>query len=178
MGTLEMSMIGKTLILSLSLVVGMLRFCDSASAEWQGTVWGMSLEDAEKSFRIPHGRGGEDGEVLVFNYATGNLAFENGVLHFNYRDWLDQISMALVNPEECNKLFDTYRRLYGTPVSDKTDHDSDYPTGPDGYVRTAIWHDPIRNNRILLTAKNGCWVYYSPLYRPRPARLTPAPGDL
>lgn len=174
-----MSTIWRPVIVSLSLVVGVLRFSDSASADWQGTVWGMSLEQAEKSFRIPHGRGGEDGEALVFDYATGNIAFENGVLHFNYRDWLDQISMSLVNAQECARLFDTYRRVYGRPVSDEMKHDFDYPNGLDAAViRTATWHDPIRNNRIILTTKNGCWIYYSPLFPSRPSRLTPEPGGL
>jgi hypothetical protein len=172
-----MTAIWKSVALSLNLATAILGFSDGASADWQGTVWGMTFDEADKSFRVPHGRGGQYGEVLVFNYATGNIAFENGVLHFNYRDWLDQISMSLVNSEECDKLFDTYRSVYGNPVSDKK-YDPDYPNVPDAYVRTAIWHDPSHNNRIMLTTKDGCWVYYSPLPNPRPAKLIPAPGGL
>lgn len=172
-----MSTTWKSVALSLNLVTWILGFSESASADWQGTVWGMTFDEADKRFRIPHGRGGQYGEVLVFSYVTGNLAFENGVLHFNYRDWLDQISMSLANPEECDKLFDTYRRVYGNPESDSK-YDPDYPNDPDAYIRTATWDDPNHNNRIMLTTKDGCWVYYSSLPSPRPARLVPAPGGL
>ena len=48
-----------TFVLWLALVVGIVGFSDCASADWQGTVWGMSREEANKSFRIPH-RGGEE----------------------------------------------------------------------------------------------------------------------
>jgi hypothetical protein len=71
---------------SLSLVAGILGFSASASADWQGTAWGMSSEDAAKSFRIPH-RKPRPEEVfdqkakLVFDaFTTGNIVFEGGVL--------------------------------------------------------------------------------------------------
>ena len=41
-------------VLWLALVAGILGFSNSASADWQDTVWGMSVEEAHKAFRVPH----------------------------------------------------------------------------------------------------------------------------
>jgi hypothetical protein len=48
-----MHTICKSVVVSLPLVTEILGSSNTAFADWQGTVWGMSVEKADKSFRVP-----------------------------------------------------------------------------------------------------------------------------
>jgi hypothetical protein len=160
----------------LALVVGIVGFSNSACADWQGTVWGMSVEEADKSFRIPHKKPVPwegDSEKLEFDeYTTGNIAFDRGYLAFEHNR-LVAWGMSLKNTGQCDGLFETYRSIYGSPVSDDKDRSG----------RIAIWHDASHNNQIYLQATYEhdelltCNLIYMPL-NPLPVKLTPAPGGL
>ena len=72
---------GERVVLWLALVTGILGFSNSASADWQGTVWGMSFEEANKSFGIPHTnaphhllREGDSGMLLFDKYTAGKYS--------------------------------------------------------------------------------------------------------
>jgi len=62
------------------MVVGILGFSGSASADWQGLVWGMSRKEADNSFQVPHDR---ERHQLWFNYTAGNFAFDMGKIWFD-----------------------------------------------------------------------------------------------
>ena len=49
-----MSTMSKPALPGLALVAGIAGFSASASADWQGRVWGVSVEEADKAFRVPH----------------------------------------------------------------------------------------------------------------------------
>ena len=109
-----------TFVLWLALVVGIVGFSDRASADWQGTVWGMSREEANKGLRIPH-RDGEEFNPYTYtnfdSYTTDDLTFSSGALVF-LRDRLARITMNLTNAGQCDSLLETLRRIYGKPASD------------------------------------------------------------
>jgi hypothetical protein len=182
-----MSTIWKSVVVSLTLMTAMLCFSATASADWQGAVWGMSLEDVGKSFRIPH-RKPRPGEIfdpkakLVFDtYATGNIVFEGGVLDFE-DGGLVQIRMQLKWPDQCDSLSEALSRIHGKPANDAT-----FGQSPRGgfWGHNTEWIDEKRNNRIVLSnAWNfRCEIFYTRLDRPRPVnapptKLTPAAGGL
>ena len=173
------------------LVVATLSFSESASADWQGTVWGMSMEEADKNFRVPHKKGvpwPRYSGALDFDYTTGNIVFERGQLHFDQYG-LTLITMSLRNREQCDSLFDTYHKIYGNP--DPVFGDIKVPYNapsydlPEYYMRSATWHDESHNNLIRLIynhgpieLERGCFVYYSALHQPPPPKLVPAPNGL
>jgi len=178
--------------LGLALTSGMLWSVGSASADFQGLVWGMSREQAAKSFKLPH----ENDEFLSFEYKTGNMNFNGGWVLFDHLGRLVGIEMTLNPKDYCESLFDTYRKIYGRPVSDQTKDRN----------RVAIWHNRSQNNKIQLYSswiewtgprhlspfdREGpnyflCQISYQPLkpltesdrYHPPPVKLTPAPGGL
>ena len=164
------------LVLFLALLAGIVGFSGSAFADWQGTVWGMTAEEADKSFRIPHRKPVPwegDSEKLEFDeYTTGNIAFDHGYLAFEY-DRLVAWGMSLKDTGQCDSLFETYRSIYGNPASDDKDRSG----------RIAIWHDASHNNQIFLQTTSQhdelltCSVIYMPL-NPPPTKLTPEPGGL
>ena len=190
-----MSTILEWVVLWLALVGGMLGFSRSASADWQGTVWGMSLEAADKSFSVPHRRAapwqGDSGKLDFDDYTTGNIDFVRGYLEFK-DDKLIDLGMYLRYAMECDSLFDTFKSLYGKPESDrKKPNVSSYD--PQGYIRRAIWVDQSHNNKILLqySTSRSCQIMYMPLksppglappavvpFEPSDIKLTPAPGGL
>jgi hypothetical protein len=159
--------------MSLTLVAGILGFSASASAGWQGAEWGMSQQEVDKSFRIPHTPG-----APLFDYTTGNISFHGGFLDFDSDGGLNRIGLILDNKmlPGCEDLFGIYRNIYGNPVSDEKRPDE----------HEAIWHDPSHNNKITVRAERHgndnsisfCGVYYEPLAPLAKPKLTPAPGGL
>lgn len=182
-----MCTIWKSVVLSLTLMAAMMCFSASASADWQGAVWGMSVEDVGKNFRIPH-RKPRPGEIfdqkakLVFDtYTTGNIVFEGGVLDF-VDGGLVQIRMQLKWPDQCESLSEALSRIHGKPANDAT-----FGQSPRGgfWGHNTEWIDERQNNRIVLSnAWNfRCEIFYTSLDRPRPVnapptKFTPAPGGL
>ena len=183
-----MTTVSEPVVRGLALIVGILSFLGSASADWQGLVWGMSREAAQKSFRLPHSNPPPAGYYqLRFDYTTGNIVFSPNSVIFDRHDRLEKITLNLAAKEDCESLFDVYRNIYGKPVSDHTVMDP-FPT------RTMLWYDPSKNNKI--TVEHGweiesgnprtwkCSVYYEPFRPlsepppPPPAKLTPKPGGL
>jgi hypothetical protein len=168
-------------VLWLALTTGMLCFVGKASADWQGTVWGMSEEEANKAFRVPHNYDPHAGSLanapIPFEYRTGNIFFPTAFLQFDYHGRLVEIQMTLSTPEECGELINTYRSIYGEPVSDRKK-----PTS--AFRREVTWHDSSHNNKIRVVSAHVCSVYYDPLeplkppIKPPPIKLTPTPGGL
>jgi len=171
----------------LALAAGMLCFSYSASADWQGAQWGMSVEEVGKSFQIPH-RNPRPGEIfdrrgkLVFDtYTTGNIVFEGGVLDFE-DGGLVQIRMQLKWPDQCDSLSEALSRIHGKPAKDAT-----FAQSPGGgfWGHNTEWIDQPRNNRIVLSnAWNfRCEIFYTrlnltPPPNAPPVRLDPAQGGL
>ncbi len=182
-----MSTIWKSVVVSLTLVTAMLGFSATASADWQGAVWGMSVKDVGKSFQIPH-RKPRLGEIfdqkakLVFDtFTTGNIIFEGGALDFE-DGGLVQIRMQLKWPDQCDSLSEVISRIHGKPTNDATF--GQFPKGG-FWGHNTEWIDEKRNNRIILSNAWSfrCEIYYTRFDRPRPInappiKLTPAPGSL
>jgi len=170
-----------------ALVAGILGFSISASADWQGAAWGMSVEEVGKSFQVPHRRP-RAGEIfdrrgmLVFDgYTTGNIVFEGGVLDFE-DGGLVQIRMQLKWPDQCDSLSEALTRIHGKPVKEAT-----FGQSPKGgfWGHNTEWIDEKRNNRIVLAnAWNfRCEIFYTrlnaaPPHNAPPVTLTPAQGGL
>ena len=169
----------RVVVLWLALTTGMLCYVGKALADWQGTVWGMSEEEANKAFLIPHSYDPHEGSLMnapiPFEYRTGNMFFPTAFLQFDHHGRLVEIEMALSTPEECGELINTYRSIYGDPVSDRKNLT---------FKRQVTWHDPSHNNKIRVVSAHVCYVYYDPLkplkppIKPPPIKLTPAPGGL
>jgi len=164
------------------LVAGALVFVlasSPASADWQGTVWNSSVEQADKDFRVPHrpptsaeisnlsdAFGG--GEIkFAFDYTTGDLAFHHGALLF--RDGkLHAISMRLIESAHCDKLIGILRRIYGPPAKEQE--------GPRSSQRIT-WYDEKNHNQVYLgyekytSVDDYCYLRYEPF-------IVPAPGQL
>jgi hypothetical protein len=168
-----------TFVLWLALVVGVVGFSGRASADWQGTVWGMSREEANQSFRIPH-RDGEEFNPYTYtdfdSYTTDSLIFSSGALVF-LRDRLARITMNLKNAGQCDSLLETLQHIYGKAVSDGKKPILGY------FVEhTVIWDDAGNDNKITLKhyyiSESVCRVVFEPLEPPPSIKLTPAPGGL
>jgi hypothetical protein len=169
----------QTFVLWLALVVGIVGFSDRASADWQGTVWGMTREEANKGFRIPH-RDGEEFNPYTYtnfdSYTTDDLTFGSGALVF-LRDRLARITMNLTNAGQCDSLLETLRRIYGKPASDGKKPILGY------FVEHIVtWDDAGNDNKITLKhyyiSESVCRVVFEPLEPSPPIKLTPAPGGL
>ena len=162
----------KAVVLPLALVAGITNFSNGASAGWQGTVWGMSPEEADKSFRIPHHPAGpvqfdEMAKLAFDTYATGNIFFGDGVLDFK-DGGLFEIRMALKWADKCDSLFDVLRGIYGKPETD----DVIEPAKGDLGARFTEWMDENHNNRIYLAnwrAFGLCDVHYTRYTLPNPS---------
>jgi hypothetical protein len=154
-----------------------------ASADWQGTVWGMSRKEVDKTLqRIPHTKDGS------FNYTTGNIEFDLGLALFDETGGLVDIGMRLKNMEQCEELFGVYRSIYGSPVSDEKRPFDDFGNVTEQHHTE--WHDASHNNKITINSRKSldgpiitCAVNYEPLKplpEPKLARrtLNPAPGGL
>jgi len=98
-----MPTIWKPVVTTLTLVAGILGFSNSAFAGWQGTSWGMSVEEAARSFQIPHHvptppwdyldryRGGEMWGVLFDEYTASDLKFINGKLFKDGKEFSNNV---------------------------------------------------------------------------------------
>jgi hypothetical protein len=160
-----MNTIWKAAIASLALMTGILCCTQNASADWQGTVWGMSVEAADKSFRIEHSKTpldinacGRPGlSCLYFNY-TATLEF-TGWLEFRH-DKLDAIHMKLEHSSQCDELMDALRRIHGKPAKESTRP-----------FHEIMWYNEKRHNEVRVwydtNAALGydCNLLYTPLIR-------------
>jgi hypothetical protein len=151
-------------------------FSGSASADWQGTVWNMTVEAADKNFRVPH-RAPTPREIydwaerkLVFTYTAGDLNFDHGALLFKDGK-LDGISMRLREPlRHCNKLVEILRRTYGAPAKEAPDK-----LNP-GSRHFITWYDEKTHNQIDLEYRmpnplgfrEFCLLSYEPFILPAP----------
>jgi hypothetical protein len=163
------------LVLRLALVAGMLGFSQSACADWQGTVWGMSLEEANKNFRIPHSITPLDLPAcdprrlscLYFDY-TATLEF-TGWLEFTDNK-LAAIDMKLKDPSQCDELMDVLRQIHGTPAKERTNTDR---TGERPF-HEITWYDAKNHNRIRVWYDSNaalgyyCNLRYTPFIRSFP----------
>jgi hypothetical protein len=156
-----------------------------ASADWQGTVWGMSEKEVHNKLQgLSHAKDGS------FNYTTGNIEFDHGGYSFDPdTGGLVMISMRLKNMERCEELIGVYRSIDGNPVSDEK-KPFDVLNYPNAIERFIAWHDASHNNKITInTARSPiggpvitCGVTYEPIPKPElelaPGPLAPAPGGL
>lgn len=185
--------------MGLLLLLGLAAFSGNRAAQWEGTYWGMPIDKADRSFRIPHRKGppwpGSSETGLTFGgYTTGNTTFEKGYLEFE-NDKLVVRGMSLADASNCSSLFETLRRQYGKPVYETTWNDFEqWPAHPTS-THQAWWEDPASNNRITLKNVSDpdfatCDLMYEPL-KPlpgthghmelppvKPAKLAPAPGGV
>jgi hypothetical protein len=158
----------------------MLGFSNDAAADWQGTVWGMSPEEANKNFRIPHHPPPIGLGTLMFDtYTAGNLDFIMGQLYFSEGNKLYEIAMQLKDPSRCDELIETLRQMYGKPAQDKVEQKFSTRTGQ--YLDTEnhlTWYDKKNRNEISLrylkwsgSIGPDCFLSYK-LF------IAPAPGSL
>lgn len=169
-------------VLSLALMAAVTGLSGGASADWQGTKWGMSTNDADRSFRIPHKPNPNwvaddtfstlDGK-FTFDYVTGNVAFKQGELVFDRDGRLYAIQMVLENAWQCDSLRETLRSIYGTVASDETKQSM----SDSGTWQSTVWYDKANNNKVTLGHyKWGCRVYYEPIDPLPTVKLTPRPN--
>jgi hypothetical protein len=153
-----------------------------ALADWQGTVWNSSPEEADKAFLVPHRASTQTefqnyfGEApIVFDaYQVGDLAFTKG--HLNFRDGrLYQIWMSLKDPRLCEKLIAVLKVTYGTPAKDET---TLFPGDPPDH--DVSWYDQKQNNQVnvfyrrypaALNYDDDCDLKYEPFVAPSPGQL-------
>jgi hypothetical protein len=155
----------------------------AALADWQGTVWNSSPEQADKAFLVPHRAPTQaefqnyfgEAPIVFDDYQVGDLAFHNG--HLNFQDGkLYEIWMSLKNPFKCEKLITVLQVTYGKPAEDETV--SSFPGDPpDHYV---TWHDQTHNNEVKVINRRypGALNYdddsdlkYEPFVIPSPGQL-------
>jgi len=135
----------------------------------------MSVEEADKSFRIPHSITPLDLPAcdvsrlrcLYFNYTAG-LEF-TGLLEFTDNK-LNAIDMKLKDPYQCDELMDALRRIHGKPAKERTNKE-----GTDERPFHEItWYDEKNHNRILVwydtNVASGyyCNLLYTPFIRSFP----------
>jgi hypothetical protein len=181
----------KSVVVSLALMTGAPGFSGNASADWQGTTWGMSPEEADKALRIPHyqfDQGKPVGKDLKFDsYVTGNVSFKGGGLKFKDGK-LSEIAMYL-SDGRCDDFLGVLTNIYGKPGRDIKDPEDSEET----FMRDIIWSDVKNNNQVSLNyfqvVKDHfewCQLSYKPVSTPltdpfstlRRQPLAPAPGDL
>jgi len=166
-----------------ALVLAILCLTGMALADWQGTVWNSSPEQADKAFLVPH-RAPTQAEFqnyfgeapIVFDeYQVGDLAFHKG--HLNFRDgMLYQIWMSLKDPSLCEKLIAVLKVTYGTPAKDETR--PLFPGNPPNHDVT--WYDQKQQNQVdvfykkypaALNFDDDCDLRYEPFVVPSPGQL-------
>jgi len=147
----------------------------SAFADWQGTVWNMSFEEADKSFRIPHHMRTPDDRRLWFTYTVNNLEFEWGALEFSADGKLFAIGMRLKEPTDCDQLMEVLRRIYGKPAKEEM-----HERRPGALDNWMIWYDEKNHNEVKANyisyggppfLEPDCFLTYRPV-------VVPAPGSL
>jgi hypothetical protein len=162
-------------------------FTGNASADWQGTAWNMTVEEADKNFRIPHHtldraeRQGlllsQDETPLGFTYATGFLDFGWGILRFHKEGKLSGIELKLKQPTQCDKLMEVLRRIYGKPAKDEALEfkNEKYNFGS---VHKLTWYDEKNHNEVTVKYREyappiepDCWLFYDPFIVPPPGSL-------
>lgn len=96
----------------------------SASADWQGTKWGMTAEQViaatKKAVEINSDRGLDSrAEIAAYKmpYVAAGITF-TAYLRFDAKTFgLTSVSLIPNNNADCFKLFDTLQQKYGEPVS-------------------------------------------------------------
>jgi hypothetical protein len=156
----------------------------SSFADWQGTVWNSSPQQADKDFLVPHRAPNQEefqnyeGEAaIVFDdYRVGDLAFGKG--HLDFRDGkLHQIWMSLKDPSLCDKLIAVMQAEYGAPAKDET-FPRPFPDEPPD--RFLTWYDIKNHNQVslnnikypgALNFDDDCDLKYEPFIVPSPGQL-------
>jgi hypothetical protein len=153
----------------------------TAFADWQGTVWNSTAQQADKEFHVPHrvptqpeAQNWFGAAAIVFdNYQMSDMGFQKGALLFKDGK-LSAIWMKLKEALLCEKLITTLQATYGNPAKDEKTLP---PESPDHYV---TWYDQKNNNQINviyrkypsdLNLDDDCDLKYEPLVVPSPVQL-------
>jgi hypothetical protein len=163
--------------------VGIIASSTPASADWQGTTWGSTVEETNKRFTIEHDdptigtrydyRNGKmvlgyHGQITFDHYAIDKFVFKDGALLFEGEDKLSAIRMSLKKPADCETLIAAMRSLYGTPSKEEN-----RPLGEnsDKSSHSITWRDPAHHNethinyitwRKELSDFDTCEMIYTP----------------
>jgi hypothetical protein len=164
--------------------VGVTVLSTPASADWQGTTWGNTVEETNKNFTIQHddptigttydNHNGKmvlvyHGQIAFDEYAVDNFVFKDGALLFVGEDKLSAIRLSLKKPADCETLIAAMRSQYGTPVKEEN---SPFRENSDKSSHSITWYDPAHHNEVHvdyitwrkeLSDFDTCEVIYTPL---------------
>jgi hypothetical protein len=149
-------------------------FSRDTAADWQGTLWNSSPEQADQAFLVPHRNPTRlefqnyfgEARIVFDDYQIDDLAFHKGRLNFQDGK-LYQISMELKDPQLCEKLITDLKLRYGTPIADRTFRL--FPNNPPDH--SASWYDQENHNQVdvfyrrypaALNFNDDCELRYSP----------------
>lgn len=126
-------------------------FSRDTAADWQGTLWNSSPEQADQAFLVPHRNPTRlefqnyfgEARIVFDDYQIDDLAFHKGRLNFQDGK-LYQISMELREPVLCEKLITDLKLRYGTPIADRTFRL--FPNSPPDH--SASWYDQENHNQV------------------------------
>jgi hypothetical protein len=126
-------------------------FSRDTAADWQGTLWNSSPEQADQAFLVPHRNPTRlefqnyfgEARIVFDDYQIDDLAFHKGRLNFQDGK-LYQIWMELKEPQLCEKLITDLKLRYGTPIADRTFRL--FPNNPPDHSVT--WYDQENHNQV------------------------------
>jgi hypothetical protein len=155
----------------------------TASADWQGTTWGMSESEANSALLIPHQPASEKEKQesfghakITFDYSVGDFNFGQNVLLFN-NNKLTGIMLTLTNGgSDCEKLISVMRRKYGAPSIEQV---KSLTKENNIGIHDVTWEDVANHNQIrvilfqyITTPENPeCHITYVPYIVPKPGQL-------
>jgi len=162
-------------------------FSRDTAADWQGTLWNSSPEQADQAFLVPHRNPTRlefqnyfgEARIVFDDYQIDDLAFHKGRLNFQDGK-LYQIWMELKEPQLCEKLITDLKLRYGTPIADRTFRL--FPNNPPDHSVT--WYDQENHNQVdvfyrrypaALNFNDDCELRYIPFVVPASAS---SPGEM
>ena len=147
-----------------------------AHADWYGTTWNMSVEEADKSLLLPHQvpapsiTQNPGAKKISTTYTFNGMELIWSILEFNAKgDRLSDVSLNLKNPEECDRAMETMNTAYGKPVREETHSGYMNPVN-----RRMTWDDPKNHNEITVhyiswrSLSPDCFIEYTPFPAPPP----------
>lgn len=133
-----------------------------ANAGWQYTSWGMTPEQvaaaSKTKVQISNGESNDslglvDDKVGAVGTYTSGLYQFRAVFYFTNQK-LSSISLRLQNDKElCRNLWQDMKSAYAEP----------FEQSRDALMRTAIWQDVAKNNRVTMREITTCSLHYEPL---------------
>ena len=150
-------------------------FSRDTAADWQGTLWNSSFEQADQAFLVPHRNPTRlefqyyfgEARIVFDDYQIDDLAFHKG--HLNFQDGkLYQIWMELKEARLCEKLIADLELKYGTPIADRTFR----PFSDDPPDHSVAWYDQDNHNQVAvfyrrypaaLNFNDHCELRYTPV---------------